>query len=111
MITPSIRAYVDTCVFGGAFDEEFAVPTGQFFTEVRLGRLNLVVSPVVTDEIQYAPLPVRELYVSLRDCITMVDPDEAALSCNAHIWRQALSLPAGKGMPCTSRLRPSPGVT
>ena len=74
----SIRAYVDTCVFGGAFDEEFAVATSQFFTEVRLGRLNLIISPVVTDEIQLAPMPVRELYLSLRDCITIIDPDERA---------------------------------
>ena len=80
MTIPSIRAYVDTCVFGGAFDEEFAVPTSQFFTEVRLGRLNLVISPVVTDEIQLAPYPVRELYQSLLDCITIVDPDENAFA-------------------------------
>jgi len=79
MIQP-IRAYVDTCVFGGAFDEEYAVPTAQFFTEVRLGRVQLVISPVVTDEILLAPESVRELYQSLLGCITIVDPDERAFT-------------------------------
>ena len=73
-----IRAYVDTCYFGGAFDEEFAVPTTQFFTEVRLGRLRLVASSVVADEVQRAPYPVRELYESLRAFLTIEDPNEAA---------------------------------
>jgi hypothetical protein len=80
MTTQLIRAYVDTCVFDRAFDEEFAVPMSLFFTEVRLGRLQLIVSPVVTDEIQLAPHPVRELYQSLLDCITIVDPDERAFA-------------------------------
>ena len=84
MMNSTIRAYVDTCVFGGAFDEEFAVSTSQFFTEIRLGRLNLITSSVVTDEILLAPLQVRELYSSLRDYITIVDPDE-----NAFILQRA----------------------
>jgi len=34
----------------------------------------------VADEVHLAPLPVRELYQSLRDCITIVDVDETALA-------------------------------
>jgi len=80
MTTQPIRAYVDTCVFGGAFDEEFAVPTSQFFNEVRLRRVQLIISPVVTDEILLAPQSVCELYFSLRDCVIIVDPDERAIA-------------------------------
>jgi hypothetical protein len=37
MLNQTIRAYVDTCVFGGAFDEEFAEATAHFLAQVRQG--------------------------------------------------------------------------
>ena len=43
----SIRVYADTSVFGGVFDEEFSAPSRAFFDEVRSGRFQLVVSPVI----------------------------------------------------------------
>jgi hypothetical protein len=60
-----IRVYVDTCVFGGAFDLEFATATQQFFTQVRQGRFHLVTSALVLEEIENAPLAVQELFREL----------------------------------------------
>lgn len=60
MITP-IRAYVDTSVFGGAFDEEFRHDSRAFLQHVREGRVRIILSPVVTQEIAVAPIHVQEL--------------------------------------------------
>ena len=51
----ALRVYVDTCVFGGAFDREFRVATQQFFEEVRSGSFHLIVSALVQDELGVAP--------------------------------------------------------
>jgi hypothetical protein len=53
--TPAIRVYVDTSVFGGVFDADFARATKRFFVEVASGRFLLVVSLIVADEIMDAP--------------------------------------------------------
>lgn len=58
------RAYADTSVFGGCFDDEFAVESKAFFASVRSGRFVLVISPTVLAELQAAPSQVREI---LRD--------------------------------------------
>ncbi len=56
------RVYVDSSVFGGAFDEEFAEPTGAFFDQVRRGLFRIVISPLVQQELQQAPEAVRLLF-------------------------------------------------
>jgi len=60
-----IRAYADTSVFGGAFDEEFAEATSTFLRQVREGRLDLVTSLVVRGELEDAPPAVRSLFAEL----------------------------------------------
>lgn len=60
-----ICIYADASVFGGAFDEEFEVPSRAFFSQVREGRFGLVVSPVVADEIEEAPRHVREFFEAI----------------------------------------------
>jgi predicted nucleic acid-binding protein len=57
-----MRVYADTSVFGGVYDEEFTAPSRAFFERVRAGRFELVVSPLVAEEITDAPEPVRELF-------------------------------------------------
>ncbi|MBN1341419.1 MAG: type II toxin-antitoxin system VapC family toxin [Phycisphaerae bacterium] len=60
-----MRAYADTSVFGGAFDEEFARASHIFFEQVRSSRLRLVLSPIVEEEISDAPDEVGKLYASI----------------------------------------------
>ena len=75
----SLRVYADTCVFGGAFDEEFATVTERFFHEVRLGRFSLVISAVVRNELLDAPGGVRDLLGDLMPWITVVPVTDEAL--------------------------------
>jgi hypothetical protein len=46
-----VRAYADTSVYGGVFDEEFDEPSRLFFDEVRADRFRLVISPLVGNEL------------------------------------------------------------
>ena len=59
-----IRVYVDTSVFGGIQDEEFAAATEEFFRQVRQGTFVVLVSPLTTAELEKAPDRVRSV---LRD--------------------------------------------
>jgi len=67
-----LLVYVDTCVFGGAFDSEFASATAAFFEQVRLGRFGIVVSALVRDELDDAPVPVQELFAEMLNWTTVV---------------------------------------
>ena len=56
-----IRVYVDTSVFGGTQDEEFAEATKKFFDRVRQGQFRVLVSQITTDELTDAPLAVHAI--------------------------------------------------
>ena len=56
-----IRVYVDTSVFGGMHDEEFAEPTGRFFRQVQEGRFLVLVSTLSVDELNGAPECVTDV--------------------------------------------------
>ncbi|MFN0206520.1 MAG: type II toxin-antitoxin system VapC family toxin [Planctomycetota bacterium] len=59
------RVYVDTSVFGGCFDEEFSVESLHFFDDARNGRLLLLISDVVINELAKAPETVRAIVTNL----------------------------------------------
>jgi hypothetical protein len=74
-----LRVYLDTCVFGGAFDVEFASATQEFFAQVRTGRFHLIVSALVQDEVENAPMQVRELLNEMLNYGETVFPTDEAL--------------------------------
>ncbi len=55
------RAYVDTSVFGGTQDDEFAEASEQFFRQVRKGAFVILVSALTTDELDGSPEDVRRV--------------------------------------------------
>jgi predicted nucleic acid-binding protein len=57
-----MRIYLDTSVFGGVFDEEFAEQSKQFFSEVDAGRFTIVTSAIVEAEIEPAPKTIRDYF-------------------------------------------------
>ena len=57
-----VRVYADTSVFGGVFYTNFAIASKRFFDQVRRGRIHLLLSAVVEDELSRAPDRVRRLY-------------------------------------------------
>ena len=59
------RAYADTSVFGGCFDDEFKAESLRLFEEVRLGQFVVVISNVTLDELELAPDLVRGVLAGL----------------------------------------------
>jgi hypothetical protein len=57
-----LRIYVDTSVFGGVFDREFAESSKIFFHLGRQRHFAMVISSVVLEEIQKAPKPVQVFF-------------------------------------------------
>lgn len=60
-----MRLYLDTSVFGGYFDEEFAASTQKFFNEVFKGKHEVIFSSAVVEELLKAPEKVRKLILQI----------------------------------------------
>lgn len=60
------RIYVDTSVFGGYYDEEFAEFTIPLFKRLNDGEFILLFSSVTQDELENAPKNVRDLVTNIR---------------------------------------------
>jgi len=82
-----IRVYVDTSVFGGVADEEFADPSRRFFDRVKRGDFFVLLSLHTADELAGAPAQVKQLVESLpTECIERVrSDDEVAALAEAYI--------------------------
>ncbi len=69
-----LLVFVDTSVFGGAFDAEFEEYTLAFFQQVQNGQFRLAISEVVAEEIVPAPAKVRTLFNSLYENMEVIKP-------------------------------------
>jgi len=88
----SVRVYADTSVFGGVFDDEFEIPTKEFFNEVKSGRFGLVTSAVVKTEIETAPVHVREFFNQMLPAAEIAEVTEEALRLQrAYLTARILS--------------------
>ena len=63
----SMKFYLDTSVWGGYFDNEFADLTIPFIEQAREGRFITVISNITLNELSGAPFNVRELIADLPD--------------------------------------------
>jgi len=59
------RIYIDTSVFGGHFDEEFAEHTIPLFERIKEGEFLILFSTVTQEELENAPEKVKELVKNL----------------------------------------------
>ena len=78
-----IRVYVDTSVFGGTQDDEFAEPSRRFFEQVRNGAYVVLLSKTITEELRDAPQAVQGVLLSLPDGSVEalgVNPESEALA-------------------------------
>ncbi len=57
-----MKTYIDTSVFGGFFDSEFSEPTKRFFDELDKDLKIPVISDMTIDEMQHAPVEVKQLF-------------------------------------------------
>ena len=62
-----LRVYIDTSVLGGCLDPEFEDSSRALLDAANRGRIVLVVSDILIDELLLAPAGVQELFVSLPD--------------------------------------------
>jgi len=60
------RLYIDTSVFGGYFDDEFAEFTRPLFNRFQNGEFRLIFSTVTQDELNPAPEKVKALVRNLK---------------------------------------------
>ncbi|MGK7959716.1 type II toxin-antitoxin system VapC family toxin [Crocosphaera sp.] len=74
-----IRVYADTSVFGGVFDDEFKDETIAFFDLVKQRKFQLVISSVVSREIQPAPEKVKDFFKEMITYAELVEITSSAL--------------------------------
>lgn len=74
------RVYVDSSVFGGLFDREFAADSRTFFEQVQAGRFKLLSSFLVSDELERAPDAVREFFDSMLSTTELVRVSQEAIT-------------------------------
>ncbi|HNR94991.1 MAG TPA: PIN domain-containing protein [Kiritimatiellia bacterium] len=73
-----LRIYLDTSVFGGCFDEEFAKESRRLIEEIKAGRFRLLLSEAVVAEVERAPVDVQKVLAGIpEDCIEVLPPDPA----------------------------------
>ena len=74
------KLYIDTSVFGGYYDEEFAEFTTPLFERLNNGEFKLLFSTVTQDELENAPQRVRDLVKQLKtDSTDFVEVTEEAI--------------------------------
>ncbi|MBN2612843.1 MAG: PIN domain-containing protein, partial [Bacteroidales bacterium] len=60
------RIYIDTSVFGGYYDDEFAEHTKPLFNRLKNNEFKLLFSSVTQDELNNAPDRVKDLVKGLK---------------------------------------------
>ena len=75
------RLYIDTSVFGGYFDDEFAEFTKPLFEKISNGNFKLLFSTATQDELENAPPQVRDLVTHLKTEFTeFIEETEEAVN-------------------------------
>lgn len=88
-----IYVYVDTSVFGGIFDDEFACASKRFFELVDAGKFKVCVSSVVVDELNDAPREVSAFYKKREPIMEVVTPSENAIILVSHYVKASIIAP------------------
>lgn len=60
-----MRLYFDTSVFGGCFDDEFALDSLRLMRMARRGVVTVLISEAVLDELANAPTNVWDVFTSI----------------------------------------------
>ena len=82
-----IRVHVDTSVFGGTQDAEFAADSQSFFAQVRSGAYVVLLSDETLRELAASPEPVRRVWLDLPPTAVELAglPDEASALADDYI--------------------------
>ncbi len=87
-----IRSYVDTSVFGGTQDEQFAEPSRRFFDRVQNGEFIVLLSAHTVDELLPAPEQIMQVLRDLpENCVERIaSGEEVRTLAEAYIKAGAL---------------------
>jgi hypothetical protein len=88
-----IRVYADTSVFGGIHDSEFAQVSREFFSRVWQGRIQIVVSTSVLDELEDAPEAVRKTWEEILPLVEVLEVTDYALNLQEAYLRAGVVTP------------------
>jgi predicted nucleic acid-binding protein len=75
-----IRIYVDTSVFGGVFDDEFAAASTAFFDQLQESRFYLLTSALVSAELRAAPQDVQEWFGRFEPTLELITASDEVLT-------------------------------
>jgi predicted nucleic acid-binding protein len=75
-----LRVYLDTSIFGGVFDAEFARASRRLFARISQGVFDPVISVIVAEEIADAPPRIQQLYRRVARTAELRPVDEAVLN-------------------------------
>jgi hypothetical protein len=84
---------VDTSVFGGTHDSEFAQASREFFSRALQGRFEVVVSTSVPDELEEAPEAVKKAWEDLLPLVEVLEVTEDALNLQQAYLRAGVVTP------------------
>jgi hypothetical protein len=84
------RIYLDTSVFGGVFDENFAHASKILFENIQKGLFELVTSAVVREEISIAPPQVITLFEEFVDYADIIEISKEALELRDAYLREKI---------------------
>lgn len=74
-----MKVYIDTSVVGGCFDDEFSEESRAFFGMARCGRISLLLSNILADELALAPERVQKVVTELpQDSFAIVTENDAS---------------------------------
>jgi hypothetical protein len=85
--------YVDTSVIGGCFDHEFAEWSNKLVSEINTGEKVAVISDLTLQELEKAPLQVRQLIqnIPIKHLTMIVLDEEAKVLAKRYIQERAIS--------------------
>lgn len=88
-----LKIYIDTSVIGGCFDEEFAEWSNMLFEEFIQGKRITVISNIVANELESAPIYIHEKLNEIPDAniLQLINNEESELLAKKYIEFKAIS--------------------
>jgi predicted nucleic acid-binding protein len=78
------KIYLDTSVIGGIFDDEFSIYSKKLFKEFELGLYSPVISQLTKQELEGAPIHVKEFFEEYESSFELIETTAEALKLSAY---------------------------
>jgi len=78
------KIYLDTSVIGGIFDDEFSIYSKKLFKEFELGLYSPVISQLTKQELEGAPIRVKEFFEEYESSFELIETTAEALKLSTY---------------------------